>query len=58
MTPHAGTGFRYAMNPHRGQPFRATRCSRIERSVVPQSTQYRGFGRLGCTPFRPRFKEP
>src|SRR6185295_1253291 len=37
------------MNPHFGHAFRDTPCSRIVRSAVPQSTQYRGTGRVART---------
>jgi hypothetical protein len=38
-TPHAGTGFRYAMNPHRAQALRRTPCSVIFRILPPQTMQ-------------------
>ena len=51
ITPHAGTGFRYAINPHRGHAMRATPCSRIGRSAVPAE---HAKSRLGPTCLNPR----
>src|SRR6185295_7776980 len=54
-TPHAGTGFRYAMNPHFTQATRRTPCSWIFRIAPPQTMQKRASGRVArTTPARGR----